>query len=174
MKVLRGAAAALFVVALPLVLSEHPAGASLGDPCQASGTIKNVTYNPKTQDKATIPRKGDVKWQGSVPGAGDRQIEGKVFVKIGPAKVNVGSWGGPSGLHKNSDTYHYDFPNLLVGLKVPVSGHHAEPGINCSGTIIVQLAGRKLSNPALYGSLALTIVSVVNVALCVRAKRVRV
>jgi hypothetical protein len=173
MKVLRGAAAALFVIAFPLVLSASPAGASLSGPCEASGTIKNVNYNPKTQDKATIPRKGEVNWTASVPGAGNRNVEGKINVKIGPATVNVGSWGGPSGKHRNADVYKYDFPKLLAGLKVPVTGHHSEPGINCSGTIVVQLEGSKWSNPILLGSIALTIVSIVNLALSVRAKRVR-
>jgi hypothetical protein len=123
-------------------------------------------------DEATIPRTGVVVWQGSVPGSGDRDIEGKVYAKIGPTNVNVGSWEGPSELHRNDGDNDYDFPSVLAGLKIPVSGHHTESGINCSGTVVVQLEGSRLSNPILLGSLALTIVCIVNVGLAVRAKRV--
>ncbi len=173
MTVLRGATASLFVVALPLALGAHPAGASLSGPCEAIGTIKTVNYNPKSQDEATIPRKGDVRWQGTVKGVGTRPVEGKVYVKIGPAKVTLaGTWDGSGDKHRKTGTYHYDFPTLLAGLKVPVSGHHTEPGVNCSGTMVLQLAGGKWSNPVLLTSLALTVVAVVNVALSLRAKRV--
>jgi hypothetical protein len=61
----------------------------------------------------------------------------------------------------------------LIGLKVPVSGHHTDKGFACSGSITVQLTGSKFSNPLFDGALALTAVSIVNVSLVVRAKRVR-
>jgi hypothetical protein len=164
--------ASLFATVPLLVMSAHPAGAALDDPCQATGTIKGVPHNPETQDTAKIPRKGTVAWEGSVPGSGKRDIEGKVYVKIGPASVNVGTWSGPSDTYKNNGTYKYKFPSVLVGLKVPVWGHHADKGFTCNGHITVELAGSKLGNPILLGSLALTVLSVVNLSLSVRAKRV--
>jgi hypothetical protein len=162
----------LFVIAFPCVLSAQPAGASLEGPCEASGTIDDETYNPRTQNDATIPREGTVDWQASVPGRGERDVEGKIYAKIGPTDVNIGSWGDSSTKHENSGQYDYDFPSVLSGLKVPVSGYHKEPGIECSGSMVVQLEGSTWTNPVLLGSIALTIVSVVNVALAVRAKPV--
>jgi hypothetical protein len=113
-----------------------------------------------------------VLWQGNVPGRGERIVEGKVYAKIGPRQVNIGTWDGPGENHRNDGDYDYDFPSVLAGLKVPVSGHHTEPGINCAGRMVVQLEGSTWSNPILLGSIALTIVCVVNVGLAVRAKKV--
>lgn len=172
MRGLRYAAAALVVAAVPL-LSAAPAGASLSGPCQASGTVNGVTHNPKTEDSAKVPYKGAVSWEGSVPGSGKRVIGGKVEVKIAFAKVTVGSWGGPSDTYKNHGNFKYGFSRTLAGLKIPVSGFHNDKGFTCSGAMLVELTGSRLSNPALLGSLALTIVSVVNLSLSVRAKRVR-
>ena len=173
MKVLRAALATLFVATIPLLLGVAPAGASLTGKCTASGTIKGKNYDPKVLDNATIPRKGVIAWKGAA-GSGNRHISGKVFVKLPPpiGNVRIGHWNGPSGRTANSGNYKYDFPKLLVGLQVPVSGHHEEPGIACSGSILVKLSGSKLSNPILVGSLALTVICVVNAGLAVRSKRV--
>jgi hypothetical protein len=169
-------AVALAIAAIPLVLAgTAPAGASLNGPCEATGTIKGVVYNPKTQDEVTIPRKDVVAWQGSVPGSGERNISGQVVVKMPPpfGEIPVGEWDGPSSLHSNKGNYTYDFPRVLVGLKVPVSGKHSEPGVSCSGVVVVELEGPgPASNPAFIGSLVLTLFSVVNVGLAMKAKRV--
>jgi hypothetical protein len=63
--------------------------------------------------------------------------------------------------------YHYDLPSLLAGIKVPVSGEHHEAGIDCAGQVVVQIKGR---SPLVWVSLALTLVTVLNLALVMRAK----
>ncbi len=173
MRNVRLLAALLVAVGIPLAAAA-PAGASLTGPCTASGSIGSTSYDPKVINDATIPRKGSVVWQGSVPGSGKRTIEGKVFVKLPPpiGEVKIGDWGGPSDTYANRGTYKYDFPSLLVGLKVPVAGHHTDRGFTCAGEVTVQLSGSRTSNPVLIASLVLTVISVVNVGLSVRAKRV--
>ena len=110
--------------------------------------------------------------------SGKRNIEGKVYLKFPPpfGKVVVanGSWDGPSSTYANSGKYHYDLPEVLVGPKFTLFGHHAERGnVVCTGTIDIQLSGSKLKNPVLLASLVLTVLSVLNLALVVRAKAVR-
>jgi hypothetical protein len=161
-----------------LVLAAAPAGASLTGACQASGTLVSKgkptrTYNPKLIDKATIPRKGDVKWKASTGVSGDRTATGEVRVKFPPpvGNVIVGEWGKNGkkvGRPANSGTYHYSLPKLIAGIKIPVSGEHHEPGINCAGAVVVQVEG---TSPLAWAALALTLVTVMNMALIMRAKR---
>ena len=160
-----------------LLLSASTAGASLTGACKASGTLVSPgtptrTYDPKTVDSATIPRKGDVHWQGSTGVAGDRAATGSVRIAFPPpiGNVNIGEWGKNGkkvGRPGNSGTYHYDVPSLIAGVKIPVSGEHHEPGIDCAGAVVVQVKGR---SPLAWVSLALTLVTVLNLALVMRAR----
>ena len=173
---LAGALGGAVVVATVLVTAA-PAGASLTGRCAASGTLRSRgiptrTYNPKVVDAATIPRKGDVAWQGSTGVSGDRAATGEVSIKFPPpiGNVHLGEWGKNGkkiGRPGNSGVYHYDLPSLIAGIKVPVSGEHHEPGIDCAGTVVVQIKGR---SPLAWVSLALTVVTVLNLALVMRAK----
>ena len=162
-------------------VSAAPAGASLTGACQASGTLVNtgkpsVTYNPKTVDKVKIPRKGDVEWKGSTGKTGKRAATGEVRVKFPPpiGKVTVGQWGKDGktiSAPGNSGTYHYSLPSIIAGIKIPVSGEHHEPGIDCAGAVLVEIEGH---SPLAWASLALTLITVMNMALIMRAKgRVR-
>jgi hypothetical protein len=160
-----------------LLLAAAPAGASLTGACQASGTLVSAgtptrTYDPKTVDKATIPRTGDVRWRVAVGASGDRAANGEVGIKFPPpiGVVTLGEWGKNGkkvGRSANSGMYHYGLPSLLAGIKVPVSGEHHEAGIDCAGQVVVQIKGR---SPLVWVSLALTLVTVLNLALVMRAK----
>jgi hypothetical protein len=160
------------------VAGAGPAGASLTGACKAQGTVVSTgtptrTYDPKVVDKATVPRKGDVHWQASTGVTGDRTATGEVRVKFPPpiGKVVVGEWGKNGkkvGRPANSGIYHYSLPSLIAGIKVPVSGEHHEPGINCYGAVVVSVEGH---SPLAWVSLALTVVTVMNLALVMRAKR---
>ena len=93
-----------------------------------------------------MPRTGDVHWKASTGVAGDRAATGEVRVKFPPpiGKVGVGEWGKNGkkvGRPGNSGTYHYSLPTLIAGIKVPVSGEHHEPGINCFGAVVVSVRG---------------------------------
>lgn len=161
-----------------IAVSAAPAGAALTGACKAQGTVVSPghptrTYDPKLIDKATVPRKGDVHWQASTGVSGDRAATGEVRVKFPPpvGKVTVGEWGKNGkkvGRPANSGTYHYSLPTLIAGIKVPVSGEHHEPGINCYGAVVVSVEGH---SPLAWVSLALTLVTVMNMALIMRAKR---
>jgi len=161
-----------------LLVSAPPAGASLTGACKAQGTVVSGkkpprTYDPKVVDEATIPRKGVVEWKGSTGVSGDRAANGKVQVRFPPpiGKVVVGEWGKNGkkvGLPGDSGNYKYNLPSLIAGIKIPVSGEHHEPGINCAGAVVVQVEGH---SPLAWVSLALTLVTVMNLALIMRAKR---
>jgi len=169
---------ALVVAVVTAVVTAGPAGASLTGACKAQGTVVSPgkptrTYDPKVVDKVTVPRKGDVHWQASTGVKGDRTSNGEVRVKFPPpvGKVVVGEWGKNGkkvGRPGNSGTYHYSLPSLIAGIKVPVSGEHHEPGIDCSGAVVVSVEGH---SPLAWVSLALTVFTVVNMALVMRAKR---
>ena len=155
-----------------LVLTATAADASLTGACRASGTLVSPgtptrTYDPKTVDEVTIPRKGDVHWQASTGVSGDRTATGDVRIEFPPpiGKVTIGEWGKNGkkvGRPGNSGVYHYSLPSLIEGIKIPVSGEHHEPGINCAGAVVVQVKGR---SPLAWVALALTLVTVMNLAL---------
>jgi hypothetical protein len=160
MKVLRFVLAAVIVAAIP-ILAAAPAHAALTGPCTASGTLDGKTYDPHVTNSATIPRKGDVHWKGSIPGAGKRPIRGSVHVKL-PWPIpdyTLGSWGKQSDTYANSGVYHYDLPTVLAGIDFPVYGSHSEPGKSCSGYVIVRLDGGGLKNPVVLGTFAVLVIS---------------
>jgi hypothetical protein len=172
MKVLRGTLAAFFLAAPILLFAAAPAHAALTGTCSASGTLDGKTYNPKTVDKATIPRKGDVHWEGSIPGSGKRPISGSVHVKL-PWPIpdqTLGSWGKPSDAYSNSNVYHYDLPSELEGVDIPVYGSHTERGKTCAGFVIVRLDGGGVSNPAVIGAFVVLVISGVGIWVALKPK----
>jgi len=177
MRLIRILVAGLIVAGVP-ILSASAASATINGPCAASGTIGAQNYNA-TQASAVIPRRGTVDWKGSVStGSGRRNIEGKVYLKLPPpfGKVVVanGDWNGPSSSYRNQGHYKYDLPQILVGPKFTLYGHHSERGkVVCTGSMDIRLFGSRLKNPVLIASLVLTVLAVINLALVIRAKGVR-
>ncbi|MCZ7535275.1 MAG: hypothetical protein M5T61_04570 [Acidimicrobiia bacterium] len=159
-----------------LVLGTSPAGASLKGPCEASGTFKSggFTVDPTSTDKVEIPAKDDIAWTGSVPGkkSDERPISGSVEVAFPPpiGKITVGSWSSDSSTYENADTYSYDVPSVVAGFDIPVTGNHHEPGVICSGKVVVRVKGGGFGNPLALASLAFTIISLVGVSLAIRVK----
>lgn len=156
-----------------------PAGAALTGGCAASGTIVETgrQYNAVTTNFAKIPRTGDVKWKASVPvPATKRAAVGEVQVKFPwpVGDVEIGHWGKDgkkTGSNANADTYHYDFPKLIAGVKVDVHGRDQEPsGVLCLGSVVVQIEG---TSPLAWASLVLTFVMVLNLSLTIRARKVK-
>ncbi len=175
--VMRCAGASL-LSGLVVVLAATPAGAKLSGGCTASGTQLQTgkSYDAVTTNFAKIPRAGDVKWKGSVPvPATKRRAIGEVQVKFPwpVGDVEIGNWGkdGKStGSNANAGTYHYDFPNVIAGIKVLVHGRDQEPGgVLCQGSVVAQIEG---TSPLAWASLALTVVMVLNLSLTIRAKKV--
>ena len=152
----------------------EPASASLDGPCTASGTIVETSerHDAKTTDEATIPRTGEVAWEGSTSGSGERETSGEVTVGFPPpiGDVVVGEWGKDgekSSKSANSDVYEYDLPSVIAGIEIPVSGTHQEPGIQCSGTVVVTIDG---TSPLAWASMAFTVISVAGLYLSIRAR----
>ena len=161
-----------FFVAATIFLTAAPAHAALSGPCSATGTLNGTTYNSKTVNKVVIPRKGDVHWQGSIPGSGKRPIAGHVQLKLPwplPAQ-DLGSWGKSSDAHANSGVYHYDLPSELEGIDMPLSGWHTEPDKTCSGLVIVRLDGGGISNPGVLGAFAVLVISGVGIWVALKPK----
>ena len=144
----------------------RPASASLDGPCTASGTLVETgkVYDPKQIDEATIPRTGKIAWQGATGVTEERATSGQVRVAFPPpiGEVVVGDWEDDSTSPGNDGTYTYDLPNLIAGIDIPVSGEHEEPGIQCSGAVVVTIDG---TSPLAWGSVALTVISLVGVFL---------
>jgi hypothetical protein len=168
MRRLRIGASALMVSAAFLVGIASPAAASLTGGCAASGTQQQtgVSYNAVTTDFAKIPRTGDVKWKGSVPVPATKRLAvGEVQVKLPwpVGDIEIGNWGKDgkrTGSNASAGTYHYDFPQLIAGVKAVVHGRDQEPGgVLCRGSVVVQIAG---TSPLAWVSVALTIVMVAN------------
>ncbi len=165
---------AAMLVTVPLVAVAAPAGAKLDGKCTGSGTIRENgrLYDAKVIDEATIPRVGTVDWEGSTGVAKKRKTRGEVQVGFPPpiGEVTVGEWGKDgktSSSPGNTGTYRYDLPSLIAGIKIPVHGTHTEPGINCSGNVVVQIEG---TSPLAWASLALTLVTVMGVGLAMQAR----
>jgi hypothetical protein len=168
----------LLLSGFAMVIVAVPAGAKLTGGCTASGTQLQTgkSYDAVTTNFAKIPRAGDVKWKGSVPvPATKRAAVGEVQVKFPwpVGDVEIGHWGKDgkqTGSNANADTYHYDFPRLIAGIKILVHGRDKEPsGVLCKGAVVVQIQG---TSPLAWASLALTVVMVLNLSLTIRARKV--
>jgi hypothetical protein len=175
MKVLRICAAIAFV-AIPVLGTASPAPAALTGTCTATGRIngRGPTYNSKTVNKVVIPRKGDVHWTGTVPGAGRRAISGHVHLDL-PWPIpdyDLGTWGKSSDTHANANVYHYDLPSVLAGIEMPVSGSHKETGVRCAGVVVVRIEGGGIKNPAVIGAFAVLIISGIGIWVSLRPKAV--
>jgi hypothetical protein len=178
MRALRFGFAAIIVAVLP-ILAATPAHAALTGPCDANGSVTGqpTPYEAKTTDRVTIPRKGDVHWQGKVdsPSTGKRQIDGFVElalpVPFGSAKL--GTWGKQSDTYANSGDYKYDLPSVLEGFDIYLSGQHHESGVNCAGHVTIRIAGGGIGNPAAIASLVFTVVSTTLLVVSGRGKVAR-
>ena len=124
----------LFLSGLVVAGIGRPAGAALTGGCTASGTQLQTgkSYDAVKVDFAKIPRTGDVKWKGSVPVPPTKRLAvGEVQVKFPwpVGDVEIGHWGKDgkkTGSNANAGTYHYDFPQLIAGVKVV--GARTRPG----------------------------------------------
>lgn len=174
------AGGAASVIALTVFAFPGVAHANLNGPCTGSGVVTGegesagTTYNAKTVDKATIPRAGTVAWEGSngTQSSKERLAVGEVQVGFPPpiGKITVGEWGKDgkkSSKSGNSDVYEYDLPSVLAGIDIPVSGSHSEPGIKCSGSVVITIDG---TSPLAIASVVFTVVSVAGLYLSIKAR----
>jgi hypothetical protein len=139
-----------------------PAGADVVVPkgaCHGEGKWQKAGLNEASADHVPsdvikVPRKDTVAWTGGIgtaePGAtiADRPIKGSVQIQLPPPVgwVTIDDWGKHTTAAANSGTHSYDFPNVLVGVKMKLQGSHYDNGnLTCKGSVFVQIEGG--SNP---------------------------
>ena len=144
---------AVAVVWVPAAAADvvTPPGACVGSATWKAGGFSAVTTDHAPGDVIKIPQKDDVKWAGNEKGFAlgaegpRRDIDGSVQLELpGNQAVTIDSWGGSSVRYANTDTHSYDLPDVLIGVKMKVSGSMALAGIGGAvvfGVMLV-LAGR--------------------------------
>jgi hypothetical protein len=107
-----------------------------------------------------VPLKDTIKWAGTEHGArlgskgARRQIHGAVRIALPIGSVAIKSWNGSSVRYANTGQHSYNFPSILGGLKVKLSGFHQDNGKTvCHGSVYLKLAGGGFKNPLEWVSL---------------------
>lgn len=162
-----------------------PAAADVTGPCDGSAEWLNhsppleVVASQLTEDVVVIPLEGDVKWTGDIfiepPPTEARATSGNVKVKVPfpVGTIQVGVWSSTGTSTGNSGTYEYEFPSLLSGFEVTVTGQHWEGTLDqagaptCEGEVTLSLEG---TNPLGFIGAGLSVVSILGVSLAIRAK----
>lgn len=173
------------IVCAALALGALPAGASVTGPCDGSADwlgadppLTVVASQLEPGEVVEIPLKGTVQWTGGIdipPPAEPRNASGHVDIVLPPpfGLVQVGTWSSSGTLVENSGTYTYDFPAILSGFKVKVSGKHWENTLTpsgeptCSGEVTLTLEG---TNPIGYAAGGLSLVCIMGAYLAIRVK----
>jgi hypothetical protein len=162
-----------------------PAGAEVSGPCDGSAewldhtpTLK-VVASELPEDVIIIPLEGNVEWTGEIfidpPPTEARPTSGNVKVKVPfpVGTVQVGVWSSTGTSTGNSGNYEYEFPSLLSGFTVTVTGQHWEGTLDqsgaptCEGEVTLALEG---TNPLGFIGAGLSVVSIMGVSLAIRAK----
>ena len=143
-----------------------PAGA-----CSASGqwvnaNVTRISTDYVPTDVIVIPQKDVGKWQGHEDNkpiryvGPKRAISGKVAIEL-PFNIAITVWhwsGTMSARYSNEGQESYNLPSELIGLKIALSGYEDDSGQRvCSGSVLLEVAGSKTSNPIAFGALAATI-----------------
>lgn len=83
----------------------------------------------------------------------------------------MGDWNDPDATGTaNSGVYHYDLPDVLAGYDIVVFGEHFEDNaLYCSGFATIRFDG---SSPLPLVGYAITVVSIIGLALAMRARKV--
>jgi hypothetical protein len=131
-----------------------PPGACAGAGHWVTTNFTEISTNHTPSDVITVPLKDTIKWAGSehgakvgVPGP-RRQINGHVKIDLPIGAASIKSWHGSSVKYANTGHHSYNFPSVLGGLKVKLSGFHEDNGKRvCSGSVWLKLAGGGFSNP---------------------------
>jgi hypothetical protein len=138
-----------------------PPGSCVGLGQWQAGGFTEVSTQHVPSDVIDVPLKDTIKYAGSENGAKlstkgpRREIEGAVRIDMPYGNVEIDSWGGSSTRYANTGTHAYDFPKILGGVKVKLSGYHKDAGtLTCSGSVYLRLAGGGFDNPLEWASLA--------------------
>jgi hypothetical protein len=118
-----------------------------------------------TDAEATVPRTGNVNWQGAT-----RQVSknhsGSIVIKIGPGSVPVADWGDPNDKGERRKAGRRPMPvgfaDAPPGIYI-VSGRHTGDSGTCAGSIQVTIEGDgsapwkpiALAGTALFGAATL-------------------
>ncbi|NNF65081.1 MAG: hypothetical protein HKN07_12610 [Acidimicrobiia bacterium] len=151
-----------------------PASASLTGPCSGSATIAGVEYDASfdsADNPIVVPEEREglvIPYEGGITVTNTNYL-GAVGLVIGPATVNIATWG----LEENDDDIRSTNPgsqyrlgsevNDIVGLYQLTAFHDADGG-NCDATAMVKLEGNPLSTPLGLGVTAGTVISAAGLA----------
>ena len=138
-----------------------PAGACYGTGAWTGGGFTKDSRQVAKGELVEIPQSDVVQWTGGVGAAlpGDtvppRPVEGAIEIQVGGRWVKIDDWGpDPSEIAGNQGAHDYDVPSVLVGIEIPLRGHHSENGTEvCSGDVIVKVKGSATSNPLTWGGI---------------------
>jgi hypothetical protein len=114
-----------------------------------------------------IPQADTVQWVGGIGDAqpGDttepRPVEGAVEVQVGGQWIMIDDgWSDDDATSlANSGTHVYDLPSALIGIPIPLRGHHTEPDLSCEGDVVLIVAGSATENPVFYAGGALFVLA---------------
>jgi hypothetical protein len=152
-----------------LLVSAAPASATFTKNtvgCKGSAVITDKdgkTFSIDAADsKVKVPKEGSAAWQGSL-GTVTHNHSGSVSLKVGLAKIELGSWGpSANASNQGSQSGVKEIPaavkQLLPGKYVVSGSHNGDEG-GCAGSIVVEVEGSALGTPAGIGVLIGTVVT---------------
>lgn len=166
---LKVAAAAGVAIGAVLFFGVVPAGSDAIDPagaCYGEGTwvdegVTRTAAELEPGQLVKIPQSDTVDWKGGIGNAepGDttdpRTTGGAVQLKIAGKWITLDhAWENDDATFlANDGSYDYDLPDLLVGVKLPLRGHHTEESVTCAGHVVVQVEGAATENPLTWGGI---------------------
>ena len=155
-----GAAAGWFVAGAGAAAADavDPPGACYG---AGSWTEEGISYESRSSKRGQeleIPQADIVEWIGGIGDAepGDttepRETEGAVEIQIGGQWITIDNgWSNDDATFlADSGTHDYDLPSVLIGIPIPLRGHHSEAEVSCAGDVVLKVAGSATENPIFY------------------------
>jgi hypothetical protein len=146
---------AALVAGWVLVMVPH-ADAKVEGPCSGQATVDGTPYDDSydTKDHAIHlpedPGGMEIPYQGAI-NAENQDYDGHVGVVIGPAVVNIATWGpdpNPDDTRSKQGTYVLgtELDNIVGIYEVPIV-HNVGGAEACSATVFIKIEGNPLSTP---------------------------
>ena len=149
-----------------VALGPSPAAADAVDPpgaCYGAGTWSEAGFTEESGSlkrgaEIEIPQADTVEWIGGIGGAelGEttepRATEGAVEIQIAGQWITIDNgWTNDDATFlADSGTHDYDLPSVLIGIPIPLRGHHTEADVTCAGDVVLKVAGSATENPIFY------------------------
>ena len=159
-----------------------PPGACYGAGAWAEAGFSEDSASVNRGAEIEIPQADTVEWVGGIgdaqPGATTepRPMEGAVEIQVGGQWITIDNgWSNDDATFlANSGTHEYDLPSVLIGIPIPLRGHHTEPDVSCEGDVVLKVAGSATENPIFYAGGALFVLAGAGLVFAGRVKIRRV